>query len=86
MSHHHTGEGWSDRNPVPTVQQYRDQQEQLRAATAHDNASKLASSEADEAAPVSASGAAPAIQGSLDGLRQRKSTGVPSFTSSSASC
>ncbi len=74
MSHHHTGEGWSDRNPVPTVQQYRDQQEQLRAATAHDNASKLASSEADEAAPVSASGAAPAIQGSLDGLRQRKST------------
>ena len=74
MSHHHTGEGWSDRNPIPTVQEYRQQQEELRAVTAHGNASHLASSEADEAPPASTSGLAPAISGSLDGLRQRKGT------------
>ncbi|SPO27403.1 uncharacterized protein UTRI_10520 [Ustilago trichophora] len=102
MSSHHPGEGWSERNPVPTVQEYRAQeeerlrqqeerirhQEELRAATAKDNASKLASSKADETAPgtslgaavpnnnhaATSTGAAPAIEGSLDGLRQRKST------------
>ncbi|KAJ1583998.1 hypothetical protein NDA11_002032 [Ustilago hordei] len=49
---HHTGEGWSERNPIPTVQQYRQQQEELRAANAHDNTSRLAKSESDEAAPA----------------------------------
>lgn len=71
---HHTGEGWSERNPIPTVQDYRQQQEHLRAVTAHGNASRLAATEQDEAAPVSSSGLAPAITGSLDGLRQRKGT------------
>ncbi|TKY86188.1 hypothetical protein EX895_005013 [Sporisorium graminicola] len=87
MSSHHPGEGWSERNPVPTVQQYREEQEArlqhqeaLRRDTATANNSKLATSEADEAAPhvnnsaATASGAAPAISGSLDGLRQRHST------------
>ncbi|KIS69626.1 uncharacterized protein UMAG_02161 [Mycosarcoma maydis] len=83
MSSHHPGEGWSERNPVPTVQQYREEQEarlqhqeDLRRATATANASKLASSDADEASPRGASttGAAPAIHSSLDGLRQRHST------------
>ncbi|SJX62547.1 uncharacterized protein SRS1_13394 [Sporisorium reilianum f. sp. reilianum] len=82
MSSHHPGEGWSERNPVPTVQQYREEQEarlqhqeDLRRATAAANDSKLASSEADEDAPrATTTGAAPAISGSLDGLRQRNST------------
>ena len=114
MSTHHTGEGWSERNPVPTVQEFRAQeeerrrqqeariqhQEELRAATAHDNASHLASSMADEAASTTSgvsrgaavpnnaaasSGAAPAIEGSLDGLRQRKSTSTADQTTNGAS-
>ncbi|CCF52271.1 hypothetical protein NDA14_004101 [Ustilago hordei] len=95
---HHTGEGWSERNPIPTVQQYRQQQEELRAANAHDNTSRLAKSESDEAAPAftlsvpatdgtgasTTTGAAPAIQGSLDGLRQRKGTSTTTDQASSA--
>lgn len=73
MADHQFGEGWSERNPVPTVQQYREIEAQ-RLATARANESRLAQNEADEAAP------APAIAGasSIDfpdsnGLRQRKS-------------
>lgn len=59
MSQHHTGEGWSERNPIPTVQQYQEIEAQ-RAAAARDNQSKLAASATDEAAP------------DASGLRQRK--------------
>ncbi|KAJ9480274.1 hypothetical protein PHBOTO_003500 [Pseudozyma hubeiensis] len=97
MSSHHPGEGWSERNPVPTVQQYREEQEarmqhqeELRRATASANASKLATTDADESAPgtqptgASATGAAPAIQGSLDGLRQRHSSSTTDQKASTA--
>lgn len=80
MSSHHPGEGWSERNPVPTVQQYREEQEQrlqhqedLRRDAAKANGSQLANTDADEAAPAypsaTSSGTDPT---NSDGLRQRK--------------
>ncbi|PWN47037.1 hypothetical protein IE53DRAFT_275014 [Violaceomyces palustris] len=46
-STHHPGEGWSERNPIPTVQDYRIIEAQ-RAATAAENESKLPQTEQDE--------------------------------------
>ncbi|PWY97616.1 hypothetical protein BCV70DRAFT_208454 [Testicularia cyperi] len=68
---HHPGEGWSERNRIPTVQEYREIEAE-RALVSHDNESKLAQSESDEKAPGKTTGAAPAIEGSDNGLRQRK--------------
>ncbi|EPQ29947.1 uncharacterized protein PFL1_02619 [Pseudozyma flocculosa PF-1] len=79
MTSHQVGEGWSERNPIPTVQQYREIEAQ-RERTARENQSRLAESEADEQAPVSTTatgtttvGAAPALDTGYEGLRQRKS-------------
>lgn len=103
---HHPGEGWSERNPIPTVQQYRKEEEERRAASAasapaQQHASQLASAQLDGSqsttthsataalgAPTfngatSSTGAAPALEGSLDGLRQRKTNGGSGVSSDS---
>ncbi|KAN0059936.1 hypothetical protein ACQY0O_007909 [Thecaphora frezii] len=56
MASHHPGEGWSERNPVPTVQQYREIEAQRQRTAAH-NDSRLAQTDADETVPVNSASA-----------------------------
>lgn len=52
---HHFGEAYSQRNPVPTIERFR-QEEEARERAAAGNATKTAQSAAEEAAPSKQAG------------------------------